>query len=252
MGNSLRIPNSAVVESNNLLTLPPMTAQEKIQELAMAALRSAPPAPGVPKPATFMADAEKLRAAIPVAVPAAPEAKAGLDISSLPVAEAKPAPQSEALPFKDEGDPELRAMIEARDAQKAKSLKRNGIAVSCTFLALLVAGGTWFAVSPSAQAKVARVVPLFKESVRDARSLADTKENFDKSLEKVAGHGQFIDEATRSLGADPNSVTKEQEAELDASMKQMMGGEGRTTSERNKELQQKLGAVGELLEKKGS
>ena len=103
-----------------------------------------------------------------------------------PVA-AQAAPQPSAPAFKDEGCPELRAMIEERDATKEKARKKTSLVVTVALLALLGTAGGWFAVSPSAQAKVARIVPLFKESMRDVKSLANTKKNFDQQLEKIAG-----------------------------------------------------------------
>ena len=54
------------------------------------------------------------------------------------------------------------------------------------------------------------------------------------------------------MGADPSTVSDEENAELDASMEQMMGGEGRSTGDRNKALQEKFGFVEKLTEKKGS
>jgi hypothetical protein len=223
-----------------------MTAQEKIQELAMAALRSAPPPAGVPKPATFMAAPEKLRA-IPTAAPVEPVAKVEVaaPVAAMPVTEAGLQPEAPA--FKDEGCPELRAMIDEREAKKQTTQKRQSLAVTLSLLAMLAAAGGWFAVSPSAQAKVAKVVPLFKESLRDVKTLANTKENFDKQLEQVGARGNQIDDASRALGVDPTTVPDEAGAELDTAMKDMMGGEGRTTSERNKEVQEKLGVVGKLL-----
>jgi hypothetical protein len=44
-----------------------MSTQEKITQLALAALRSAPPSAGIPKPATFMSPFEKPRAVALVA-----------------------------------------------------------------------------------------------------------------------------------------------------------------------------------------
>jgi hypothetical protein len=221
-----------------------MTAQDKIQQLAMAALRSAPSPSGVPKPSTFMADPEKLRA-IPTAAPVEPVAKAEpvAPLATMPVTEAGLQPEA---PFKDEGCPELRAMIEERDAKKATSQKRTSIAVTLSLLALLGSAGGWFAVNPSAQAKVAKIIPVFKDSLRDVKTLANTKENFDKQLEKVAVHGNQIDDATRAMGVDPNAAPKEAGEEIDGAMKNMMDGQ-KTTSERNKEVQDKLGIVGKLL-----
>jgi len=222
-----------------------MTAQDKIQQLAMAALRSAPSPSGVPKPSTFMADREKLRA-IPTATPIEPVAKAepaAPVTAAMPVTEA--GLQAEA-PFKDEGCPELRAMIEERDAKKAISQKRTSLAVTLSLLALLGSAGGWFAVNPSAQAKVAKIVPLFKESFRDVKTLANTKENFDKQLEKVAVHGDQISDATRAMGVNPDEVPAGNGEEIDGAMKSMSGGE-RTSTERNKDVQDKLGIVGKLL-----
>jgi hypothetical protein len=222
-----------------------MTAQDKIQQLAMAALRSAPSPSGVPKPSTFMAAPEKLRA-IPTAAPIEPTAKAepaAPVTAEMPVTEAGLQPEA---PFKDEGCPELRAMIEERDAKKAASQKRTSIAVTLSLLALLGSAGGWFAVNPSAQAKVAKIIPVFKESLRDVKSLANTKENFDKQLEKVAVHGNQIDDASRAMGVNPDAVPEGNSQEIDGAMKSMSGGE-RTTTERNNDVQDKLGIVGKLL-----
>jgi hypothetical protein len=222
-----------------------MTPQEKIQQLAQAALRSAPAPAGVPKPSTFMAAPEKLRAAIPATAAAEPVAKAEQPAAVAPAA-SQAAAQPEAPAFKDEGCPELRAMIEERDSHKEQTRKRQNLVATFALLALLGTAGGWFAVSPSAQAKVAKIVPLFKESMRDVKSLANTKENFDKQLEKVAVHGDQIKDATLAMGVDPSTVAEGNGEEIDGAMKDMSGGQ-RTTTERNKEVQGKLGVVGKLL-----
>lgn len=77
-----------------------MTIQEKIDQLANAAIRSAPPAPVAPKPVTYMAPFEKPKTVALVAVPEAAGAAA-------PVRDTLP-----AAPFKDEADPLLRAQID--------------------------------------------------------------------------------------------------------------------------------------------
>jgi len=222
-----------------------MTPQEKIQQLAQAALRSAPSPAGVPKPSTFMATPEKLRAAIPASAAAEHLAKAEQPAAVAP-ATSQAAPQPETPAFKDEGCPELRAMIAERDSHKEQSRKRQNMVVTCALLVLLGTAGGWFAVSPSAQAKVAGIVPLFKESMRDVKSLANTKENFDKQLEKVAVHGDRINDATLAMGVDPSTVDEGNGEDIDGAMKDMSGGQ-RTTTERNKDVQDKLGVVGKLL-----
>ncbi|HEY1120529.1 MAG TPA: hypothetical protein VGE67_02980 [Haloferula sp.] len=191
-----------------------------------------------------MADPEKLRA-IPTAAPieSAPKAEPVAAVATMPVTEAGLQPEA---PFKDEGCPELRAMIEERDAVKAKSQKRTSLAVTLSLLALLGSAGGWFAVNPEAQAKAAKIVPIFKESLRDVKTLANTKENFDKQLEKIAVHGDQIGDATRAMGVNPDEVPEGNSAEIDDAMKSMSGGQ-RTTTERNKDVQDKLGIVGKLL-----
>jgi hypothetical protein len=218
-----------------------MTPQEKIQQLAQAALRSGPSPVGAPKPSTFMAAPEKLRSAIPAAEPSTTEQPA----AAAP-AVAQAAPQPVAPAFKDEGCPELRAMIEERDSTKESARKKTSLVVTISLLAMLGAAGGWFAVSPSAQAKVARIVTLSKESMRDVKSLANTKENFDKQLEKIAVHGDQIKDATIAMGVDPSSVGEGNGEDIDCAMKEMSGGQ-RTTTERNKDVQDKLGVVGKLL-----
>ena len=191
-----------------------------------------------------MADREKLRA-IPTAAPVESEAKAEpvAAVATMPVTEAGLKPEA---PFKDEGCPELRAMIEERDAVKDKARKRTSLVVTISLLALLGSAGGWFAVNPEAQAKVAQIVPLFKESMRDVKDLANTKKNFDKQLEKIAERGNQIDEASRAMGIDPTTVAAGNGEEIDNAMKEMSGGE-RTTTDRNKEFQEKLGVVGKLM-----
>jgi hypothetical protein len=220
-----------------------MTPQEKIQQLAQAALRSGPSPVGVPKPSTFMAAPEKLRSAIPAA--AEPVAQAQQPAAAAP-AVAQAAPQPAAPAFEDEGCPELRAMIEERDATKETARKRTSLVVTVALLALLGTAGGWFAVSPSAQAKAARIVTLSKESMRDVKSLANTKKNFDQQLEKIGTHNDQIKDATIAMGVDPSTVAEGNGEDIDGAMKDMSGGQ-RTTTERNKDVQDKLGVVGKLL-----
>lgn len=222
-----------------------MTPQEKIQQLANAALRSAPAPSGVPKPATFMAAPEKLKAALPVAA-AEPAPKTAAPAPAPQAVVAEPMPQPA---FKDEADPELRAMIESREKAMAKSLSRRSLAISFSLLGLLAAAGTWVAVSPTAQAKVARVVPLFQETLRDAKTIGTMTTQYDESLEKIGAHGKHIEDATRAIGGDPAGATAADNAEIEDEMAAMMGEGGRTTGDRDRELQSKLCVVKKLMGK---
>jgi hypothetical protein len=223
-----------------------MTPQEKIQQLAMAALRSAPAPSGVPKPATFMADAEKLKAALPVTAAVPAPQVAAVPAPAPPAVAVEPMPQPA---FKDEADPELRAMIESREKAMAKSLSRRSLAISFSVFGLLAAAGTWVAVSPTAQAKVARVVPLFQETVRDAKTIGTMTTQYDESLDKIGAHGKHIEDATQAMGGDPAAVGEGGNAVFDEEMGKMMGDDGRTTGDRDRELQSKLGVVKKLMGK---
>ena len=211
-----------------------MTAQEKINQLATAALRSAPPAPVAPKPATYMAPFEKPKtvALVEAAAPA-----------PAPVAAAAPAP---APAFKDEADPELRAQIEEREVLLQKRHQRKSLAVTFGLLALFAAGGTWCYTSPKARAEIGALVPALRQTVDDVKMVGSITQKYDEQLEKVAVRGEQIADATRAMGVDPDSVSPDANAELDAEMAKMMGEDGPTTGQRDQALQDKFGFVGKL------
>jgi hypothetical protein len=219
-----------------------MTTQEKIEQLALAALRSAPPPASTPKPATYMAPFEKPKTV-------------GLVESAKPAAEsaaaAAPAPEqvaeAPAKAFQHASDPELRAEIEERDARIARTRRIQSIAASVTLLGALVAGGTWFATSPSARANAAAIIPALRQSVDDVKMIGSLTEKYDEKLEKIAVRGDQISDATRALGVDPDSLPEDVDPHMQAEMQQMMGGEGVTNVDRDRAFQQKFGVVGKLV-----
>ncbi len=215
-----------------------MTAQEKINQLATAALRSAPPAPVAPKPATYMApfDKPKTVALVEAAVATAP---------AEPAAAPAPAP-APAPAFKDEADPVLRAQIEEREGFLKKRQQRKSLAVTFGLLALFAAGGTWCYTSPKARAEISALVPALRQTVDDVKMVGSITKKYDEQLEKIAVRGDQIADATRAMGIDPDSVSPDGNAELDAEMAKMMGEEGPTTGQRDKALQEKFGFVGKL------
>ena len=217
-----------------------MTIQEKIDQLANAAIRSAPPAPVAPKPATYMAPFEKPKTVALVAAP---------------VSAAAPVPASAveapAAPFKDEADPELRAQIEEREVLLKKRHKRQSLAVTLGVFAILGSAGFWCYQSPKARAEIGSLIPALRQSVDDVKMIGSITKKYDEQLEKVAVHGEHINEATRAMGIDPASVSPEGNAEIEAEMAKMMGDEGPTTAERDLALKEKFGIVGKLAGGKG-
>jgi hypothetical protein len=218
-----------------------MTAQEKINQLATAALRSGPPAPVAPKPATYMAPFEKPKTVALAEVPASAAPVASAEPAA-PAAPAEPA----AVPFKDEADPALRAQIEEREAFLQKRQQRKSLAVTFGLLALFAAGGTWCYTSPKARAEIGALVPALSQSVEDVKMLGSITKKYDEQLEKIAVRGDQIADATRAMGVDPDSVSPGSNAELDAEMAKMMGEDGPTTGQRDKALQDKFGFIGKL------
>lgn len=221
-----------------------MTTQEKINQLASAAIRSAPPAPSLPKPATYMAPFDKPKTVALVAAPVSAAAPA-------PVAPAAAA-EVPAVPFKDEGDPELRAQIEERDALLQKRHKRRSLAVTVGALAILGSAGLWCYQSPKGRAEIGALIPALRQSVDDVKMIGSITEKYDEQLDKIAVHGEHIDEATRAMGIDPASASPDQNVEIDAEMAKMMGEEGPTTGERDRALKEKFGVIGKLAGRSGN
>jgi hypothetical protein len=228
---------------------PPMTAQEKINQLANAALRAGPPPATAPKPATFMPSFEKLKSAEFVAATATAPAQKSVQ----PGAKATPAVEKVATPIvaapveETESEADLRKMLEARDAKKEQKTKRASLAVTCTIVGLLAGAGIWFATSESARAKAGYVVKSIRECGQDVKGVASIMGTYEKQLDKVAVQGSRIDAAASALGVDPTTTdTSAQAAEIESQMKEMSGDEGPTVSERDKALQAKFGIVSKL------
>ncbi len=209
-----------------------MTAQEKINQLATAALRAAPPAPVAPKPATYMAPFEKPKTVALVAVP---------EVAQAPT----------AAPFKDEADPELRAQIDEREILLKKRHKRQSLAVTLGVFALLGSAGFWCYQSPKARAEIGALVPALRQSVDDLKMVGSITTKYDEQLDKIAVHGEHIDAATRAMGIDPASVSAEQNVGIESEMAKMMGEGGPTTGERDRALKEKFGVIGKLAGAKG-
>ncbi|QJE98205.1 hypothetical protein [Luteolibacter luteus] len=228
-----------------------MTAQERINQLAGAALRAGPPPAAQPKPATFMPSFEKMKSAEFIA-PQAAATPAENPVQAIAAFAPAPVPATATaadviIPTgQNESDEELRTMLDARDEVKHKKTRRTGIIVTLSMLSMLAAGGTWFATSESAQAKARFFVQSVRECGRDIKGMTQIMGTYEKQLDKVAVQGARIDAATSALGVDPNTDTSAQGAEIEGAMSQMSGQEGPTVSERNKAMQAKFGIVSKV------
>jgi hypothetical protein len=231
-----------------------MTTQERINQLAGAALRSAPPVAEVPKPVTFMPSFDKLKTAEFASDPvAAAAAAAAQPLSALAqalanaAATAQPVAATPAAPEAHQSDPDLKDALDARDSQRAKREKRNNRAMTFALLAIFAAGGSWLTFSPTAKAKVNTLVTAMKQSGKDVKSLGSIMGTYEKQLDKVAVQGARIDAASLALGVDPNADTSAQDASISVGMKELTGeGGGPTVMERDAALQKKFGVVNKL------
>lgn len=253
-----------------------MTTQERINQLAGAALRSAPSTAAAPQPVTFMPSFDRLKtaefatdpeAATAAAAAAIKEAQLAAASSPAPAsalaqalakaaaaAPAQPQPAAAEGVIKDahQSDPDLKEMLDARDGKRVKREKRNNRAMSFALLAIFAAGGSWLTFSPTARAKVDTLVTAMKQSSKDVKSLGSIMGTYEKQLDKVAVQGARIDAAALALGVDPTADTSAQDASIAAGMKDLTGeGGGPTVMERDASLQKKFGIVQKLAKDKG-
>lgn len=225
-----------------------MTSQERITELANAALRAAPPTGRVPKPATYMPSFEKMRGEEFIEKPLAGIAPVPATRAAAPSAVPEPAPAPVVEPV--ESDKELAAMLDQRDETKFKKQKRASIATTGAILAILSVGGAYAAFSPTAQRKVKSLVTVVRQSGEDVKSLGSIMGTYEEQLDKVAVQSSRIEAATVALGVDPNENSPTQDDQISAAMKEMSGGDtaGPTAVERDAALQATFRIVAKLGE----
>ena len=148
-------------------------------------------------------------------------------------------------------DPELGALIEERDARMKKKHSRQLRYANLTLLGIVAFGGVWYVCSTTAQTAVKNLIPAIRQSGNDVKMLGSILGQFDKSLQKVATRSSQIDEASRSIGADPNAVGAKDDPQMESEMNQLTGGEGGTTAGRDRALKEKFGFVAKVAGEKG-
>ncbi|MGL5019541.1 MAG: hypothetical protein ACRDBP_15510 [Luteolibacter sp.] len=221
-----------------------MTDKDKLQKLFQAALLD------------VSEEKANLVRALPKATGGFPAPQAEIPCSPLPVAlpadeSAAPAPVSVApatefvQPMANAGldavsAEELRILLEEQH-QRLKRRRRREMVGTLLFLLAFTGGGFgWFVHSPDR-------VQAFRDAVKEVRSVGDIAgmvAKYQKALAVIGTRAQDIDAATESMGVSSNQEGM-QDVYLDAEMKEMMGGEGRTVGERNRMLQEKFGGVKE-------
>ena len=222
-----------------------MTDKEKLQKLFEAALKQPEPTAGPPKrafpqppaaPAPVVASGPILKPAPEVSFEAVlPDPARAAAASNVEPAASTTEPEA---PMPDDAaSDELGALLDEQLARKSHKRKREALVTAIVLLGLTGGGFGWFASSPTR-------VQAFTSAIREIRSVTDVKSivaKYQAALDNIGARSQQIDRATAAMGAT-KSAEDDKDPNMDAEMKQMMGGEGKTIGERNRALQAHFGS----------
>lgn len=212
-----------------------MTDPEKMRKLFDAALRAPAESEAIrPTPAVFT----------PTAVaPIAQQAPAPVPVQSaiepiVPETTSMPALQPGNAGLDEATSTELGALLDAQNQRNRRKRRRDSWIAALVLLGLTGGGYGWFIQSPQR-------VKAFHEAIGDIRSVGDVGSlvaKYNKSLDKIKARSAQIEDATTTLGVDP-AKDDGKDPYFETEMKEMTGGEGKTTGERNRLLKQKFGTV---------
>jgi hypothetical protein len=209
-----------------------MTDKEKLQKLFDAALKDPSlPVGGVPKRAFPETPSHQPR------TPEAPPVQA----ASTPAPEASaPEQPVDATPktgvLDDAASTELGALLDEQIAKQRRKRKREALVTAIVLLGLTGGGFAWFVQSPER-------IEAVTSAIREIRSVGDVKSlvaKYQAALDRIAARSQQIDQASAAMGVK-HSAEDDKDPNMDAEMKQMMGGEGKTVGQRNAALQKTFG-----------
>jgi hypothetical protein len=212
-----------------------MTDQEKLQRLFDAALRDSTPVEKAPTRAVPQSPVVQPTTPIIAEKPAAPAA---------PVVEQDPDRQLLAVaPALDKAAAEeLGVLLDAQIRRRKLKHRRESLVAALVLLGLTGGGSAWFVQSPER-------IQALTSAIKEIRSVGDVKSmvaKYEAALQRVKARGQQIDQATGSMGVKISG--DEKDPYFNAEMKEMMGGEGKTSGDRDGRLQQ---AFGEMQEEHG-
>jgi hypothetical protein len=135
---------------------------------------------------------------------------------------------------------ELGALLDEQVRRKARRHRIESLVAALVLFGLTGGGFAWFVQSPER-------VQAFTSAIREIRSVGDVKAlvaKYQAALDRISARGQQIDQASSAMGS---VVTAEDEKDpyLEAEMKGMMGGEGKTIGERSKQMKSAFGHMEE-------
>ena len=212
-----------------------MTDKEKLQKLFDAALKAPEPSCGVSPQRAFPQSA----------TPTAPVAAVMPQSLPVPVDAVLPDPEtvnlvadapSGAPVLDDAASTELGILLDEQISRQRSKRKRDALVTALVLFGMAGGGFGWFVQSPDR-------VEAVRSAMREIRSVGDVKAivaKYQAALDRIGARSQQIDQATAAMG-----VTAGPEDDLDpnmeAEMKEMMGGEGKTTGQRNAAMQKAFG-----------
>jgi hypothetical protein len=212
-----------------------MTDKEKLQKLFDAALkapepsREGSPQRAFPQSATPPAP---VAAVMPQPAPVAVEAVLPDSTAVKSVVESSPG----APVLDDAASTELGILLDEQIARQRSKRRRDSLVAALVLFGMTGGGFGWFVQSPDR-------VEAVRSAMREIRSVGDVKAivaKYQAALDRIAARSQQIDQATAAMGviAGPED---ELDPNFDAEMREMMGGEGKTTGQRNAALQKAFG-----------
>lgn len=145
------------------------------------------------------------------------------------------------IPEAPQLEEDLSVLLDEQARRLKKKRQRANWVILVFLLTLGGSGGAWYAKSPENRAAVAEILQNLKEGRKDLALVTDPVEmaqQFDESLAEINTRKEAIDQASMAMGIDPTNVAEDG---MNAEMKDMMGGEGRTVAERNLMLKQNMG-----------
>ena len=212
-----------------------MTDKEKLQKLFDAALKAPEPSrEGSPQRAFPQSSTPPapVAAVMPQHAPVAVEAVLPDSKAVKSVVESSPG----APVLDDAASTELGTLLDEQIARQRSKRRRDSLVAALVLFGMTGGGFGWFLQSPDR-------VEAVRSAMREIRSVGDVKAivaKYQAALDRIAARSQQIDQATAAMGVIAGSED-ELDPNFDAEMKEMMGGEGKTTGARNAALQKAFG-----------